>query len=278
MCFILSYMSNIYLNSNLLKTGKIKATISSKLRELIPALHIVNSIDSTNTYVLSYCKHEAKSGFTCLAEQQTAGRGRWGRTWVSPYASHLYLSMFWQFPVTQPLSGLSLAIGVAITNVLKQLGIHNGVGLKWPNDVYWQQKKLAGVLVETSSINTVIGIGLNVKMPDEADAEITQPWTDLHKILGAAPDRNLVAGLMISELLTLLPQFSEHGFAPFLKDWKPLDINYHKPITLQTPNGQYSGIAQGINSLGELIIQCEDGVKRSFHSAEVLSPIHIENL
>lgn len=258
----------------MLKAEKIKAAVPIELWKLIPALHIVNSIDSTNTYTLNYCKQDAKPGFTCLAEQQTAGRGRWGRTWVSPYACHLYLSMLWQFPVSKPLSGLSLVMGLAIVNVIRKLGVIDGLGLKWPNDVYWQQKKLAGVLIETSSINTVIGIGLNVQMPEEAGADINQPWTELHKILGTAPDRNLIAGLMISELLTLLPQFAKHGLEPFLKNWQSLDIHYHQPITIQTANGQYSGIAQGVNLLGEIIIQCEDGIKRSFHSAEVLSPIH----
>ena len=258
---------------NLLKSEKIKASLPPELWKLVPALHIVNSIDSTNTYVLNYCKHGAKSGFTCLAEQQTAGRGRWGRTWVSPYASHLYLSMLWQFPFSNEptqLSGLSLVIGLAIANVLKQLGVKTEIGLKWPNDVYWEKKKLAGVLVEASSINTVIGIGLNVQMPDEAGTAINQPWTDLHKILGTAPDRNLIAGLMIAELLVILPRFSEHGLEPFLKDWQALDINYQKPLTIQTATGQYSGIAQGVNTSGELILQCDDGIARSFHSAEVL--------
>lgn len=250
------------IEEKLLKAEKIKTAIPSHLWKLMPALHIVNSIDSTNTYVLNYCKHGATSGFTCLAEQQTAGRGRWGRTWVSPYASHLYLSMLWQFPIRKPLSGLSLVIGLAIVNVVKKLGLREGLGLKWPNDVYWQQKKLAGVLIETASINTVIGIGLNVKMPDDAGIEINQPWTDLHQILGTPPDRNLISGLLIAELLTILPRFSEQGFSPFLKDWQALDIHYQKPMTIKTASGQYSGIAQGVNSSGELIIQCDDGVER----------------
>ena len=266
--------------ATLLKMEEIKISIPPDRWTLIPALHIVNSTDSTNTYVLNYCKRggPSLSGFTCLAEQQTAGRGRWGRTWVSPYASHIYLSMLWQFPATQALAGLSLVIGLAVTHVLKKLQITNGVGLKWPNDVYWQGEKLAGILIETSPThtmtNTIIGIGLNVQMPEEIGTEINQPWTDLHRILGTAPDRNLIAGLMISELLTLLPQFSKQGLSPFLKDWRTFDINHQKSLRIQTPTGHYSGIAQGVNSSGELIIQCDDGLERSFHSGDVLSPIN----
>lgn len=256
-----------------LQAEKINAFIPSLLRKRIPALHIMDSIDSTNTYVLHCCQQGATSGFTCLSEQQTAGRGRWGRAWFSPYARHIYLSMLWQFPATQALTGLSLVIGLAIVRVLKQIGVDKEVRLKWPNDVYWRKKKLAGILIETSSMNTVIGVGLNIKMPEDVGDDITQPWTDLHNMLGTIPDRNFIAGLLICALLTLLPQFAEQGLEPFLEDWQSLDMHYHKPITLQTPNGQYVGIAQGVNLMGALTVQCEDGVERSFHSAEVLSPM-----
>ncbi len=270
-------------SKKLLAAEKIKAAIPPELWKLIPVLHILNKIDSTNTYVLNYSTRGAKSGFTCLAEQQTAGRGRWGRTWVSPYASHLYLSMLWQFPTThkaKELSGLSLVMGVAIANVLKQLGVCDKLGLKWPNDVYWGYEKIAGVLIEMSGVETsgietskncaVIGIGLNVHMPEKEGVEINQPWTDLYTILGVAPDRNLIAGLMIAELLRVLPCFSKYGLAAFLNAWQSLDIHYKKAITVQTSAAQYSGIACGVNAEGELMIQCDDGIERNFHSAEVL--------
>lgn len=276
---------------NLLSAEKIKAIIPSELWKCIPALHIVNVIDSTNSYVLRH-SNKVKSGFTCLAEQQTAGRGRLDRPWISPYASHIYLSMLWQFTniacnrsvdagsATTPLTGLSLAIGVALVNVLKQLGIEKNLGLKWPNDVYWQGNKLAGVLVETNStssaaehpptlINAVVGLGLNVKMPDNEGTTISQPWTDLHQILGKAPDRNLITGLIITELLQILPRFAEQGLAGFLAEWQAADIYYGRPLMVQTPNVRYSGIGQGINTTGELLLRGEDGVIRSFPSAEI---------
>ena len=216
----------------LLSAEKIQENINSDVRELLPAVHILNRIDSTNTYVLDYCntKNPIKSGFTCLAEQQTAGRGRWGKTWVSPYASHIYLSMLWQFPSLPSLSGLSLVTGIIIVRVLKKLGIKSKkLGLKWPNDVYWGQEKLAGILIETApkklEINAVIGIGLNIQMPNEADMLIEQPWTDLQKILKVIPSRNIIAGLLITELLITLAIFTQKGFQPFLKDWQDLDIN-----------------------------------------------------
>lgn len=260
---------------NLLRADEIKAAIASDLWALIPALHIVNRIDSTNTYVLHQAKRGMKSGFICLAEEQTAGRGRLDRSWFSPGQRNIYLSMLWQFTNTATsLAGLSLVIGLVIVKALKQLGIKENLGLKWPNDVYWQNSKLAGVLVEMETanfINAVIGIGLNVAMPDEEGATITQAWTDLNRILGLAPDRNLIAGLMTTELLCTLPRFAEQGLAPFLAEWQALDIYYSRPLSLQSGQTQYSGIARGVNAEGELILQCDDGVIRSFASAEILS-------
>lgn len=261
----------------MLSTEKIEENINPDLRKSLPDLHILNCINSTNIYILNYCntKNPIKSGFTCLAEQQTAGRGQWGKTWVSPYASHIYLSMLWQFPSLRSLSGLSLVIGIIIVRVLKKLGIKNKkLGLKWPNDVYWGKEKLAGILIETSpnklEMNAVIGIGLNIHMPKETATLIDQPWTDLQKILKVIPSRNIIAGLLITELLTILPVFTEKGFELFLEDWKNLDINYQKPITIRTNRLECSGIGKGVNMLGELIIQDENGIEKNFKSGEVL--------
>ena len=164
-------------------------------------------IDSTNQYLKETLPLLA-NGHVCLAEAQTAGRGRHGRKWVSPYGASLYLSYFWRFAAGyQAISGLSLAVGVAITETLSEVGVKD-VQLKWPNDLYSQNRKLAGVLVEVegqmgAACDCIIGIGLNIDLSDQQD-EIDQPWIDLHRIVDAPVDRNKLAAVLTEKLIDVI--------------------------------------------------------------------------
>ncbi|CAG1769414.1 partial BirA family transcriptional regulator, biotin operon repressor / biotin---[acetyl-CoA-carboxylase] ligase, partial [uncultured bacterium] len=183
----------------LLNHDLIMENLITDSRELISKLEIHTQIDSTNRYLMEQLRQQSVSGRVCFAEQQTHGKGRRGRVWVSPFGHNIYLSIAWQFSTgAVALSGLSLAVGVAVIRALKQLGIGD-VGLKWPNDIYAQGKKLGGVLIEVSgetdgTCNTVIGVGLNVYLAQEQGANITQAWTDLTTLLGQRPSiRNALA-------------------------------------------------------------------------------------
>ena len=166
----------------LLSAQQIKESLSLKTLSLLSKLEIHPQIQSTNTY-LAECAKTVQSGRVCFAESQTAGRGRRGRQWVSPFGSNLYLSILWQFDNGfAAISGLSLAIGVAVVRALSEIGI-NEIGLKWPNDIYWQHKKLGGILIEVSGessgeCHAIIGLGLNLYLPEKETTGITQPWTD----------------------------------------------------------------------------------------------------
>jgi len=174
-------------------------------------LEILQSIDSTNNYLLSKIKDKQPlpPGSVVLAEQQTKGKGRYGRSWVSPYADNIYLSYYWQSRQTRAdLANLSLVIGVAVISALAKLGSANYL-MKWPNDIVVQNKKLAGILIETMQITKglvelVIGIGVNVKNIATVSDIITQPVIDLETVLGHVVSRNQLAGYIISAIKSCL--------------------------------------------------------------------------
>lgn len=229
-------------------------------------------LDSTNQWLLDKIPN-IKNGQTCIAEYQLAGRGRRGRTWVSPFASHLYFSYYWRFDSgIDKLSGLSLLVGIATVNALEKVGIQ-GVSLKWPNDLYYQGKKLAGILIElnaqaTEACHTVIGIGINVCMPPEQAKLIDQPWVDLNSLSSDKVDRNLLSATLISELQELLPEYEKNGLQPYLKRWFDLDCFLGKPVNVLVADNNKAGICRGINEAGALLLEV-DGLVEAFIGGEV---------
>ena len=215
-------------------------------------------LDSTNQWLLDNV-NTLESGQVCIAEYQISGRGRRGKRWVSPFASHLYFSYYKAFNLPlDKLSGLSLLIGIATLNALEALSIE-GLKLKWPNDIYCQNKKLAGILIETAPSRSemtkvVIGIGINVKMPPEQAVLIDQPLIDLAEISHQKVDRNALSALLIQELDKLLPIFEEEGLAPFIKQWLNYDHFIDQPINLLIGDKVESGICRGINEQGALLL------------------------
>jgi len=228
-------------------------------------VHVEQILESTNQYLLDKIP-DLSNGQTCIAEYQTAGRGRRGREWVSPFASHLYFSMYWRLEAgIEKASGLSLLVGIAVVNALEKLGI-TGVGLKWPNDLYYQGKKLAGILIELNAqasdvCHSVIGIGINVRMPEHQGKLIDQPWVDLNSINAQAVDRNLLSGLLIKELNLLLSDYEEKGLAPFLTRWFELDYFLDKQVNLMIADNMQTGVCRGINEQGALLLEIDGEIK-----------------
>ena len=222
-------------------------------------VHVEQILDSTNQWLLDKVPN-LENGQTCVAEYQLAGRGRRGNKWVSPFASHIYFSYYRKFNCpADKLSGLSLLVGIATVNALEKLGLEN-ISLKWPNDIYHQNKKLAGILIEladsTNEIShTVIGIGLNVKMPPNQGKEIDQPWTDLNSINPTTIDRNQLIALLINELDSLLSNFEKTGLAEHLKRWFELDCFLSKEVNIIIADKIKSGICRGINESGALLLE-----------------------
>ncbi|HEY7885507.1 MAG TPA: bifunctional biotin--[acetyl-CoA-carboxylase] ligase/biotin operon repressor BirA [Cellvibrionaceae bacterium] len=238
-----------------------------------PRLIILPETDSTNSYLIN--ARGLPNGSVCLAERQLAGRGRRGRAWVSPFARNIYLSMVWRFEGgASVLEGLSLAVGVAIARALASLGI-TGIALKWPNDILYRGKKLAGILLEMSGdpageCQVVIGVGVNVHMGK--DAVIDQPWTDLASIAAdqqlTAPDRNALAAALISELHSLLQTFAARGFAHWRPLWMSAAAYIGDHVCVLTANNEVCGTLVGVDDSGALVLSVE-GHNRVFHGGEV---------
>ncbi|MGR9088529.1 MAG: biotin--[acetyl-CoA-carboxylase] ligase, partial [Gammaproteobacteria bacterium] len=201
----------------LLSRMLIDEALDDHARGLISMLEIHDRIHSTNSYLADLGQENAASGHVCFAEHQTAGRGRRGRHWVSPYGNNIHLSILWRFQQgPASISALSLAIGVAVIRALAQCRFDQ-VGLKWPNDIYSQGKKLGGILIEVAGENdgpctAVIGLGLNVFMAAEEAGRIDQDWTDLRKISGNnSVSRNFLAGVLVNHLFAVLDGYEMVG-------------------------------------------------------------------
>ncbi|WP_438971054.1 biotin--[acetyl-CoA-carboxylase] ligase [Methylophaga sp.] len=191
----------------------------------------------------------------CMAETQTAGRGRRGDQWQSPPTGNLYLSLFWPHCAEKPRHGLSIAVGISLINSLKEAGI-NQLQLKWPNDVLFNRQKLAGILVE-SRFNTkqftVVGIGLNFKLPPSTQTLIQQPSTSLEQLCASVPCRNWLAGRIIQNMIETIELFEHRGLIDFLPLWPRYDALHEQAITLVDGNNTRTpAIACGINEQGEL--------------------------
>ncbi|WP_428354324.1 bifunctional biotin--[acetyl-CoA-carboxylase] ligase/biotin operon repressor BirA [Methyloprofundus sp.] len=261
----------------LLDHACIFSLLSPETRQSLVELEIHDQIDSTNRYLLALSHSNSDtSAVCCLAEQQTAGKGRRGKQWVSPFGHNVYASLVWKFQQgPASLSGLSLAIGVAVINTLKICGIHDA-GLKWPNDIYWQQRKLGGILVEVSGesdgpCHAVIGLGLNFYLPEQEGAQILQDWVDIQQILGSAHQlsRNQFLASLIEQLIAVTNNYTLASFALYREQWRQFDCMLGQQVNLFIGTTQIEGTVMGIDDNGLLLLQTETGETRSFASGEV---------
>jgi BirA family biotin operon repressor/biotin-[acetyl-CoA-carboxylase] ligase len=236
-----------------------------------PGVEVHSSLASTNTH-LGERLDQLDGSTLCFAEHQTAGRGRHGREWVSPYGANLYFSLYHRFPLAmQELGGLSLAIGAAVAEVLSE-SIPD-IRLKWPNDLLLDGRKLAGILVDVHGsadgpVDTVIGVGLNVAMPLEQGGTIDQPWTDLRGRMEDVPSRNSLAIALSVAVLEATQQF--RGVLPetYLRSWRRFDAWQGEPVRLQRGPEAVLGVHAGIADDGSLRMLV-DGQERLFQSGEV---------
>ena len=257
----------------LLRSDIIQGRINQNARALLSEIEVIPEVDSTNTLLKARAAQGAPSGSVCLAECQRAGRGRQGRAWVSPFGSNLYLSLLWRFSTgPSALAGLSLVVGVALARALEQCA-GQPVGLKWPNDVVWQGRKLGGILIEIAGetsgpTHAIIGVGVNVQMPEDAGDEIGQPWTDISRLGGRPVARNALAAAVLEQLAVALQTFEVQGSAVFLDAWRALDVAAGKAVELHLADRVIGGQAKGIDESGALMIQVGSELRR-FCSGEV---------
>ncbi|MDL0433768.1 biotin--[acetyl-CoA-carboxylase] ligase [Marinobacter sp. TBZ242] len=242
---------------DLLDAGRIMHGLDAHRRSVIDLI-VLDEVDSTNAEIV---RRRRESGIgcipVCIADCQTAGRGRRGRQWQSPWGQNLYLSLGLTFRGSfAMLDGLSLVLGVAVAEALEQQGVPD-VGLKWPNDIFLGGSKLSGILVELQGeleegvVQVVAGIGLNVHMKDGAGVD--QSWSSLAM---AVPERRWcrsdLAASVTSSVLDAVDEFAEQGFGGFRARWQNRDIFTGKPLVAS--QGELAGTGRGIDDSGNYLI------------------------
>lgn len=223
---------------------------------------LVESIGSTNSELMQRAIGGAPSGACLVAEIQTAGRGRRGRVWQSAFGASLTFSLLWRFEKgAAQLGGLSLVVGLAVVRALHRLGIDAGnVALKWPNDIVAGPRKLAGVLIESQGdmlgpTAVVIGIGINVNLPDALKNAIDQPVTDVHGVAGQTISRNRLLAAVLRELVCMLDQFQVRGFPAFRKEWTAAHVLHGKPVRMIAGDGRaIDAVVRDVADDGSLIV------------------------
>ena len=228
-------------------------------------IEVEREIDSTNAALKRRALSEDIHGVALFAETQSAGRGRLGRVWVSPPKSNIYLSLGWRTGLEPlELAGLSLAAGCAIGEGLERnFGLK--MQLKWPNDLYLGGKKCGGVLIDlVQSSNQdwtiVVGVGLNVAMPNSGGNNIDQPWTDLSSHSAVPLTRNEVGGQLLGALVPLLSSWQVGAFSQWRESWSRRDLMAGHQITVQQGNHSISGRADGVDHSGALRVVTNEGL------------------
>ncbi len=256
-----------------LDADRINHALNSTARNF--TLELLETTTSTNSDLMKRAAADAPQGTCIAAELQQAGRGRRGRAWVSSLGSGLTFSLLWRFSQgAVALGGLSLAVGVALVRALSEVGITQ-LALKWPNDVLHADKKLAGTLIELQGemlgpTAAVIGIGLNIKLPDEVKTGIDQPVADLTEAGNLqAPPRNELLAVLLRHLYDVLSEFEQQGFTALRDEWQQHHAHHGKLAQLTLPNGLLkTGIVNGIDADGALLVNVGGQVQR-FSTAEI---------
>lgn len=257
---------------SVLDAGEVARHLGAAARRFV--LEIVDSVDSTNTLLMQRAGGGTPHASVIVAEHQSAGRGRMGRTWHAGVGGALTFSLLWRFESgAGALTGLSLAVGVALARVFQALGVQ-GATLKWPNDLVWRGAKLAGILVEMQGdalgpSYAVIGVGVNVRVSEAVRKRVNQAVTDLETARGAPLDRNEVLARLLSELERVLDGFARDGFRALRAEWERRHAYQGHAVQLTLPDGTVeSGVARGVADDGALVVDTASGLRR-YHTGEV---------
>lgn len=245
----------------------IRAAMASPMRAQLTRIAIAESTASTQADALA-ADTPARGCALFLAAHQTAGQGRLGRSWIAPPDGSLAMSLSRRFhcPI-QALSGISLVAGIAVAEALAL----DAVGLKWPNDLVADGRKLGGILVNLragpdGSTDAVIGLGLNLNLP--ADVGIDQPWIDLARLGRTRPERNALVASLLEVLLPAFDEFESAGMAAFVERWQRLDALAGRPVRIHDGPRVHEGVSAGISPDGALRLR-DDAGERLFNSGEV---------
>lgn len=248
----------------LLSEGRIREALDPEAEAGLHEIIVRNTVDSTNDWLQSREPGE-QAGVAVFAERQTAGRGRRGQSWVSPFARNIYLSLGWSFESgVGGLGCLPLLLALSACDALDRAGLKDHT-VKWPNDLRHDRRKLGGCLVEVQGdvggpCLAVLGVGINVRMPESVAGSIDQPWKDVAAELPGV-SRNSLAGYLLNAVITNLDRFAREGFMPFMAHWERRDELAGAEVELSGPAGLMRGIARGISERGGLLLQSGGNVQ-----------------
>jgi BirA family biotin operon repressor/biotin-[acetyl-CoA-carboxylase] ligase len=254
----------------LLDARRIRAELSESCRPHLHRLELLFEVDSTNTRLLGAPPPPPGTADVCVTELQHAGRGRLGRRWIAPFGAGIAMSLGWTCSdVVRTLPALSLGVGVAVARALARAGAE-GISLKWPNDIWFRDRKLGGVLIELRAeaggpAHVIIGVGLNVWLPVEARREIEASGVAVAAVADAcktAASRNLLAGAILDELLSMLVQYERYGFSAFRDAWTALDGLKDRPAQVMVGGTVIVGVARGVDSDGALLLETAGCLQR----------------
>jgi BirA family transcriptional regulator, biotin operon repressor / biotin---[acetyl-CoA-carboxylase] ligase len=254
----------------LLNAHRIGAEVGADQQRHLRSLELLFEVDSTNTRLLAAAPPPASSADVCIAELQYAGRGRLGRRWIAPFGGGIAMSVGWTCSdVIRTLPALSLGVGVAVSRALARAGAR-GISLKWPNDIWFRDRKIGGVLIELRAeaggpAHIVIGVGVNVSLPAAARLQIEASGVSVAAAADASNEpvsRNLLAGAILDELLSMLLQYERLGFAAFRDAWSALDALNGRPAQVAIGDTTILGIARGVDLEGALLLDTGERMQR----------------
>lgn len=248
--------------------GRVLNRLRVAVRRRVGLLECHWQLDSTSSELARRAAQLPDLAFV-FAEWQHAGRGRRGRGWLSPPATNIQLSCLKQYATGfRVLSGLSLVAGMAAARALSDCGVR-GIALKWPNDLVHADAKLGGILVElggdaTGSCHAIIGVGINVYVPDAMRAALARPCVDLAQLChgGSEPSREALTAVLMARLVEALDGFDRCGFAGFAEEWARYDALAGRPVRVEGAQGTLDGVAAGVDPDGALLVRCGDGMHR----------------
>ncbi len=244
-----------------------QSLISNQLASLnYDRIDLLETVDSTNRVAQAHMAEGCRQVLVA-SEYQGEGRGRRGRQWVSPYAANLYLSLGFRLAAgASALQGLSLAVGLSVQQALSSLGV-TGVQLKWPNDLLLDKRKLGGVLIElagdlSGECSVVIGVGLNVKMPNSANSDIDQHWADLEAHMPEGLGRSRLLIELVRSLTHLLNEFESKGFSEYAQQWQDVHAFQDRPVRLLMGHSEVEGTCRGVDAQGEVLVEVQGKLNR----------------
>jgi BirA family transcriptional regulator, biotin operon repressor / biotin---[acetyl-CoA-carboxylase] ligase len=266
----------------LLDINRIRAELAEDRQSHLHRLELLFEVGSTNTRLLGSAPPPPSTADVCIAELQHAGRGRLGRRWIAAFGGGVAMSVGWTCSdVVRTLPALSLGVGVAVSRGLTRAGAA-GIKLKWPNDIWFEDRKVGGVLIELRAeaggpAHVVIGVGVNVSLPAEARREIETSGAAVAAVTDACKEpasRNMVAGAILDELLSMLAQYERSGFAAFRDAWTALDGLYGRAAQVVVGESAVSGVARGVDADGALLLETKERMQRFVSGEASLRLIH----